>query len=169
MKKTTYQGKYIEVSEERYDDGHVYERASLRPGIRVFPIQNGKLLTIKEYRRHEGVVRWKFVGGWVDKEALTDLEIAKEELEEEVGMSAEKWEEFYHSDTPHATVNSATRFFIARGIQSIDAPKTNPDHDEIQETKWISLDELWELIDQKEMWWDRDAIVALQALRLYET
>ena len=164
MKEIKYKGKYLEITEENIK-GHIFERVLLRPGVRVYPVKDGKILLINEFRSHEGRARWKFIGGWVDKSGKTELEIAKEELLEEVGMESGKWEQFHVFDTGDSTVGIKSTYFIVKNPTQVEKPPVNPDHDVIKEIKWVSLDDLWEMIDRKELLWDYDAFAGVQVLR----
>jgi len=164
MKETKYKGKYLEVTEEIIG-GHLYEKVSLRPGVRVYPIKENKILVIKEFRRHEGKSRWKFIGGWLDKDGKDELSVAKEELLEEVGMQAEKWQKFHTFDTGENTVTMHAAYFVAQDINIVDNPPQNPDLDRIEEVRWVTLDELWQMIDDHQLLWDFDALAGIQALR----
>src|SRR5581483_3525340 len=138
------------------------ERVVLRPGVRVYPVKEDAVLMIHEFRNHEGVTRWKFIGGWMDKEGKTELEIAKEELLEEVGMKSDNWEKFHVFDTGEATVGIRSTFFIARNPVAVTLPPLNPDQDRVIESRWVTLEELWRVVDAKEIWWDYDAFAAIQ-------
>ena len=48
MRKIIHGGKYLTMSTEDID-GHLYERVTLRPGVKVIAIQDNKFLFIKEY------------------------------------------------------------------------------------------------------------------------
>ncbi len=164
--ETKYSGKYLTITEEQIGS-HIYERVILKEGVRVYPIQEGKLLLIKEFRTHEGKARWKIVSGWIDKEGKSTLEIAQEELAEETGLQAEHWDEFYVYDTMGATVSTRIPCYIATGISELPEKIENPDNDEILEMRWVNLDELYGLIDAQEMFWDDETIACIQALRLH--
>lgn len=76
MRKNVFEGKYLTMSTEDIN-GHIYERVNMRAGVRVVPVEDDKILFIKEYRQHEQKSRLKLIGGWVDKKDKTPLEIAK--------------------------------------------------------------------------------------------
>ncbi len=164
MEKIIYQGNYISVSEQSID-GHIYERASLRPGVHVVPIKDDKVLFMKEYRTHEGIVRFKLVSGWCDKEGKTALDHAQEELAEELGMEAETWEEFHCSNAPGATVNPNTTYFICRNLKTLEHKPENPDTGcRVLEHEWMDVEAIYACLNNKTMWIDDSALVALLAL-----
>lgn len=164
MKEVKYKGNYLEVSEEILD-GHTYERVLLKSGVRVYPVKENKILIINEQKRHEGISRWKFIGGWLDKDGKDELVTAKEELLEEVGMKSDEWEQFHVFDTGNATVGIKSTYFIVKNPKVVDNPPQNPDLDIINEFKWVDLAELWQMIDDKKLLWDFDALAGIQVLR----
>ena len=160
MRKIIFQGKYLTMSTEEIK-GHLYERVTMRSGIRVLPINNdNKILFIKEYRQHEKSAQWKLIGGWVDKEKLTPLEIAKEELREEVSLKAGKWKLFYEYKIPNGTIEEDVYYYIAEDLQQLSLQE-NPDSDIVEEIVFLNEKELKEKLFKKEIIWDKDVTVAL--------
>ena len=123
-------------------------------------LRNGKILFIREYRKHEQGSRLKLIGGWVDKKNKTSLEIAKEELSEEVSMKANNWELFYTYKTPNGTIEEKVDYFIASNLEELP-PQKNPDSDIVEEIIFLSELELKEKLREKEILWDKDITVAL--------
>ena len=159
MRKIIYKGKYLTMSTEEIE-GHVYERVSVRSGIRVLPAKDNKILFIKEFRKHEQGSRLKLIGGWVDKENKTPLEIAKEELREEVSMKASDWELFYTYEIPNGTIEEKVDYFIAKDLEEL-SPQENPDSDIVEEIMFLDKKEFKEKLQAKELRWDKDVTVAL--------
>lgn len=163
MRKIVYQGKYLTMSEEEIG-GHIYERASLRSGVKILPIKDNKILFIREYRPHEKKSQLKLVGGWVDKDNKTSLEIAQEELREEISLEAKEWKLFYTYETPNWTVEDRQDYFIAENL--IQLPKqNNPDSDIIEKIVYLGEKELLEKLENKEILWDKDMLVVLMWFR----
>jgi len=161
MKEIKYQGNYITVTEEEIN-GHIYERAQLREGVRVIPIQNNKVLLMSEFRPHEKDYRWKLVSGWCDKEKRSPLEHAQEELAEELGMQAENWKEFFNSILPNATLSPSTHYFLCENISELEEKVENPDVGaDINGHDWFSFDEIFHLINEGKMWPDDATMVVL--------
>jgi len=123
-------------------------------------LRNGKILFIREYRKHEQGSRLKLIGGWVDKKNKTSLEIAKEELSEEVSMKANDWELFYTYKTLNGTIEEEVDYFIASDLEKLP-PQKNPDSDIVEEIIFLSELELKEKLREKEILWDKDITVAL--------
>lgn len=160
MKEEKYKGKYITITEEIINN-HVYERVAIREGVQVFPYRDEKILLIKEYRTHEKKARYKFVSGMCDKDGKSPLNHAKEELAEEAQMKAEYWEEIYNSQVPNATINPNVHFFVCTEISELEETIENPDSSEVLETRWCSLEDLFQLMNQKEIWLDDVLMVAV--------
>ncbi len=164
-KKIVYTGKYITITEQEMGD-HTYERMVLRPGVCVIPAKDKEILLIKEFRAHEKGARWKAVSGWMDKEGLDDITTAKEELAEEIGMASDKWEKLPHFDIVDKTINMTTSYFIAFDPYILENPPKNPDHDEIEQLRWVSLHAFEIMLENGEIMWDRDALYILQCLKM---
>lgn len=165
-KQEVYKGRYITITEEVIGD-HTYERMVLRPGVCVIPANADKeIMLIKEFRTHERSARWKAVSGWMDKDGYDDLETAKEELAEEVGMAAKRWKKLPVFDIVDKTINMTTSYFIAYDPYLLENPPKNPDHDEIEQLRWVSLRAYEIMLENGEMMWDRDALYILQTLKM---
>ena len=130
----------------------------------IFPYHKGKIMIIKEYRKDYDAEMWKFVSGGMDKPHLDSLETAKEELAEEVKMEAEKWSLYHQFDRQFSSVNMF--YYIAYNPQLMKHPIENPDEDDIiVDQKWLNLEELWQMIDRKEIIWKESLLVAINFLR----
>ncbi len=159
MRKIIYKGKYLTMSTEEIN-GHLYERVTMRAGVAVLPVKNNKILFIKEYRPHEKKSRLKLLGGWMDKKGMSPLQIAQEELREEISMKADKWKLFYKYDTKNYTIEEIKSYFIAEDLQQLP-PQKNPDSDIVEEVVFLDEKELKEKLSNKEILWDKDITVAL--------
>ncbi len=159
MRKIIFQGKYLTMSTEEID-GHLYERVTMRAGVAVLPVKNNKILFIKEYRPHEKKSSLKLLGGWMDKKGMSPLQIAQEELREEISMKAGKWKLFYKYDTKNYTIEETKSYFIAEDLQQLP-PQKNPDSDIVEEIVFLDKEELKEKLLNKEILWDKDITVAL--------
>ncbi len=160
MQERKYQGSYLTITEETIDN-HLYERVQLRKGVHVIPMQENKVLLMREHRPHEKADRWKLVSGWCDKEGKTPLEHAIEEFSEEVGMKAEAWEEIYDTVLPNATINHNTHYFLCTGITPDENRLANPDNGEVLEYQWLTRQEILTLLYERKMWLDTGALLIL--------
>ncbi len=159
--KTVYAGKFITVTEEPIGK-FVYERAFLLPSVQVIPIVGDKILMIREHRREEGVSRWKFVSGFVDKPGLSVEEIAQEELMEEAGFIAGRLVKYHFHDPKHTFIIPIT-YFLAYDLK--EKKKLNPDGDVVEEIKYFSVDELYQRVLEGEFDFLHEASVILKLHR----
>lgn len=133
----------------------------------LLPYHDGKILLIKEYRKLQNIEMWKFISGGMDKPHLNSLETAQEELAEEVKMEANNWSLFYQFDKQFSSVN--IYYYIAKNPTLMENPIENPDEDDIiLDQKWVNLEELWSMVDQKELIWKESVLVAINFLKSKE-
>lgn len=133
----------------------------------VFPYHHKKILIIEEYRKDWDANMWKFVSGGMDKPHLNSLQTAQEELAEEIKMEAKEWSLYHQFGRKFSSVNMF--YFIANNPQLMANPIPNPDEDDIiVDQKWVNLEELWEMIDTKEIIWKESVLVAVNFLRSQE-
>ncbi|MCH9740931.1 MAG: NUDIX domain-containing protein [Epsilonproteobacteria bacterium] len=130
----------------------------------VLPYQNQKILLIKEYRKQYDMEMWKFVSGGMDKPHLGSLETAQEELAEEISMESNSWSLYHKFDKKFSSVNIF--YYIAQDPKVMENPIENPDEDDIiVDQKWVTLGELWEMVDNQEIIWKESILVAINFLR----
>ncbi len=123
-----------------------------------------KILLIKEYRKQYDMEIWKFVSGGMDKPHLDALNTAKEELAEEIKMEAHDWSLYHQFDKTFSSVN--IYYFVATNPTFMEDPIPNPDEEDIiVDQKWVNLDELWKMVDDKELIWKESVLVAINFLR----
>ena len=130
----------------------------------VLPYKEKKILIIKEYRKYYDTEMWKFVSGGMDKPHLGSLETAQEELAEEIKMETNEWSLYHQFDKMFSSVNIF--YYIAQNPTLMINPIENPDEDDIiVDQKWVSLEELWTMVDNKEIIWKESVLVAINFLR----
>ena len=130
----------------------------------LFPYEDEKILLIKEYRKQYDMEMWKFVSGGMDKPHLNELETAQEELAEEIKMESNLWELYHQFDKKFSSVN--IYYYIATNPKLMEHPIENPDEDDIiVDQKWVNLEELWAMVDNKELIWKESVLVAINFLR----
>jgi 8-oxo-dGTP pyrophosphatase MutT (NUDIX family) len=130
----------------------------------LFPYENEKILLIKEYRKQYNMEMWKFVSGGMDKPHLNALETAQEELAEEIKMESNSWELYHQFDKKFSSVN--IYYYIVSNPKLMKHPIDNPDEDDIiVDQKWVNLEELWSMVDNKELIWKESVLVAINFLR----
>ena len=119
-------------------------------------------MMIKEHRREENLSRWKFVAGFIDKPGLSAEEVAQEELMEEAGFSAGKFEKYHFLKNNHTFIIPIT-YFIARDLK--EQRKPNPDGDVIEEVRLFFIDELYQRVLDGEFDFLHEASVILKLHR----
>lgn len=143
-------------------------RQARRDIVIVFPYnpKTKEILLIEEYRKDYDQNIWKFVSGGMDKEGKTETQVAQEELAEEMGLEAKKWSIFHEFGKVFSSVKIT--YFIAEDVSEMKNPPENPDDDFIVNQKWVNLNELWRMIDAKEIIWKDSVLVAVNFLRSLE-
>lgn len=157
-----FEGRFITVT----DDGK-FERAYLRASVQVIPFTNdGKILMIKEHRPVEGISRWKFVSGFIDKEGLSAEQIAQEELMEEAGFEAKRLVRYFHHEHQHSLIIPIT-YFLAYDLQEKRLP--NPDGDVIEDVQAFTIEELHERVLKGEFDFLHEASIIMKLYRDYKS
>ncbi|CAA6826436.1 MAG: NTP pyrophosphohydrolase [uncultured Sulfurovum sp.] len=132
-----------------------------------YDAQNKKILLIKEYRKQYNKEIWKFVSGGMDKPHLNPLQTAQEELAEEIKREAKEWSLFHQFDKLFSPVN--IYYYVAHNPNLMAEPIENPDEEDIiLDEKWVNLDKLWQMVDDKELIWKESVLVAINFLRAQE-
>jgi 8-oxo-dGTP pyrophosphatase MutT (NUDIX family) len=130
----------------------------------VLPYQDKKILLIKEYRKQYDMEMWKFISGGMDKPHLDSLETAKEELAEEIKMESDNWFLYHQFDKKFSSVNIF--YYVVTNPTIMEYPIENPDEEDvIVDQKWVTLEELWSMVDNKELIWKESVLVAINFLR----
>ncbi len=145
MEKMIYQGKFIQVSEEKIAN-NLWERVYLRDGVLIFPLDhNQNILMIEERRPHEkNPIRLKFVTGLID-DGEEALETAKRELQEEIGLKPNKLEILFSKES-NGTVNN--KFYQILATDLVESKLPNPDgEDTIVSVKAFSISEVERMFD----------------------
>ena len=145
MEKMKYQGKFIQVTEEKID-GNVWERVYLKDGVLIFPLDKDQnILMIEERRPHEKKnIRLKFVTGLID-EGEDPLGTAERELQEEIGYRPNKVEILFSKET-NGTVNNKFYQILATDLEVSKLP--NPDgEDTIVSVKSFSIEDVEQMFE----------------------
>lgn len=156
MEKIQYEGQIIRITEEVIDN-LTWERAYLPDGVIIFPItKDKKIILIEERRPHEKPhLRIKPISGILEKDQSPE-ENAQREMQEEVGLKAQKLDLFWELKTS-GTVNSTQYFFMARDLLSSKIP--NPDgEDVILRTVEYSLEELERALFRDDIKWSHSTL-----------
>lgn len=159
--KKVYDGKFIQVVEKNIK-GVIWEKAYFNSAVIVYPFtKDGKIIFVREFRPHEDPqVRIKPVTGILEPH-LSPLENANKELQEEIGLKANKMENIL-STAITGSINSTQHFIAAWDLVESKIP--NPDGEDcIQEVLYYSFDELMTKIHKLEVPW---SLVTLGLFRL---
>jgi 8-oxo-dGTP pyrophosphatase MutT (NUDIX family) len=148
--KTMYKGRFMKVTEEFIDNNN-WERCYLRDGVIVYAIdENKKFIMIQEKRPHESEkVRLRFVAGHMEA-GLSAVENANKELQEEIGLRANKIELFFELKSS-GTINNKISFVVATDL--VPDPIPNPDGDVILSIERFTYDEILQMILTDKIRW----------------
>ena len=117
-------------------------------GVCILPItEDQKVLSIKQYRHAIKSWEWELPAGMIDNDALSPMETAKKELEEETGYSAEHWLELGSFFPSPGSTSEEIFLFAAAGLR---ASEQNLDSSEQIELHKISMEELKNLVKNGE-------------------
>ena len=143
------------------------KRKPLRDIVLVFPFNTDtkEILIIQEYVQHYEKSFWKFVSGGIDKNNKDSLTHAREELAEELGLESDSFY-LFHFFEPYFGSRSIYCFVAENPRVMVDPPE-NPDIDIIEQTRWVDVEGLQVMIDNKELIWNESTMVALQIFRSY--
>jgi ADP-ribose pyrophosphatase len=145
-KKTRF--RYFNVIEEEVTTGRGerlhYEYVENQQGVCVMPLMDGgqKVIVLRQYRHAIRQWQWEFpAGGMVEGD--DPLELARRELEEETGYTAERWTElgaFYPS------FGSSTQLIHLFAAEGLTAGKQHLEPGEELEIHILEMDEVVRLI-----------------------
>lgn len=164
MEKEVYKGNIVKVTEEEIS-GITWERVYLPDGVIIFPItREGKIILVKEKRPHENPpVRIKPVSGILEYSKGTPEENAQREMQEEIGLRADKIELLW-TLKGSGTVNNLQYFFVARDL--IESKLPNPDgEDTIQEILEFHPKELLEMLMSDKIKWSMSTLGLIRLLK----
>lgn len=146
----------------RIDPFYIFEK---RDWAHVMAFDDrGRLLIVRQYRHGSGTVVAELPCGVIDPEDASPLAAAKRELLEETGCVAEN----YRAVTPvfanPARQTNRVHCFLAQNARKVAEP--TPDEAEEIESGFVTLDELFGLIDSGEFGQSLHIASVYQSLRL---
>ena len=95
------------------------------------------ILLERQYRHAAQSMMWELPAGRID-DGETALTAAKRELLEETGFSASRWKRILHFYVSPGFLDETMTVYLAQGLK---AGKTQPEEDEIIETRFFPLSE----------------------------
>lgn len=106
-------------------------RAEYYDGVHIIAVRDdGKILTLREYRPFQGTWMWLLPSGHVDKE--TDhLAAANRELREETGFRAEEIRQLWSSNVSEPNLRSSNYFFLAQELSKDPLPQDEDENIEV--------------------------------------
>ena len=163
--ETVYEGEIVDVRSDRfsYDDGEEAEREIVaHPGaVGIVAHGDGVVWLVRQPREAvSDPALLEVPAGKLDVEGESRLECAKRELEEEVGLRAEEWEEWKRFFTSPGFAEEEVTIFEAMGLSEVEDFEPDPE-ERIEIVKW-PLDELDEAIEACH---DSKSLVGLHMLR----
>ena len=125
-----------------------YYVAELPVSVIVFPVINGKVMMIKQYRHPLEEILWELPGGFTEKDELPAI-AAIRELSEETGylFSSVTW--LGKTAANPGILNNYTHLFIADG--KYEKAEQRPDDNEDIEVSFFSFEELKKMITKNEI------------------
>jgi len=136
-----YQNSFINVREDQVlqPDGQpgMYATVKMKPGVAILPIDsNGVLYLIRQFRYALGKESLEVVCGALEEDEPR-LEAAQREVQEELGIKAEEWNELGVFDLDTSIVHCPVYLFIAKHLTFT---QTNREGTETMETIRIPFD-----------------------------
>lgn len=136
-----YQNSFIHVREDQVlqPDGQpgMYATVKMKPTVAILPIDsNGVVYLIRQFRYALGKESLEVVCGAVEEDEPR-LEAAQREVQEELGIKAEEWNELGVFDLDTSIVHCPVHLFLAK---QLTFTQTNREGTETMETIRIPFD-----------------------------
>lgn len=130
-KKSAFQAELFtvwEVELEINNKRRIRHEVIRNPVVTVFAItNNNEIYLISQYRRLLDKITLEAVAGFIDK-GETPLEAAKRELKEEIGLTAQNWQELAVLNTAASVTKGSAHLFLAKGL-AIGTPEPEDDEE----------------------------------------
>lgn len=128
-----------------------YSVAELKGGIGVVVLDKENRITlVGQYRYAPGLYSWEIPKGAFDSFDSKELPLdrAKEELNEETGITARSWKELTLVYTLLGSSNDKVYLFLA---QDITSGASHPEQSEIISQKKVTFKEFYEMVERQEI------------------
>jgi ADP-ribose pyrophosphatase len=121
-----------------------FSYVTFNEGVCILPITNdGHVVCLKQYRHALDSDEWELPAGMLEPDR-NPLEMAKQELQEETGFSANEWDSLgYFYPSPGST-NEKIHLFVAKGL--VPGQEAHEASEQI-DTHIIAWSELLEMLD----------------------
>lgn len=152
-KETVLENPYYRVSRDRYrlPDGQIgdYHYVDIPGSTMVVPLlPDGTLVLVSQFRYLVRRTSVEFPAGGM-KPGYDDLFNAQEELKEEAGYRAGRWDKIGEFAPYNGVSNEMCRVFLARDLESV---RPEPEPTEEFEILHLTPDEVRQRIDGGELW-----------------
>lgn len=138
----------------------------LKPGICVLAIdQHNTVYLTEEFHYGVGRVTLEAVSGGIER-SENPLLTAKRELQEEIGIEADVWDDFGICDPFTSSVVSPTKLYMARSLRFVE---TAPEGTERIRCVKMPLDEAIQKVMDSEITHAPSCLVILKAARVIRT
>jgi 8-oxo-dGTP pyrophosphatase MutT (NUDIX family) len=147
-----YQNSFITVVEDQVirPDGQrgTYSTVAMKPGVVILPLdEQGNVYLVKQFRYALGKESFEVVTGALeDGEPL--LEAAQRELEEEVGIRAQDWNDFGMFDLDTSIVRCPIHLFLAKHLSFTESHREGT---ETMETCKMPLKQAFKMVMESQI------------------
>lgn len=140
--RIAYENAWIRIREDRVirPDGHegIYGVVEMRPSVGVIALNEAReLALVGQWRYPLGRYSWEIPRGGSGPGEI-DLEaVARRELQEEVGVHAQRWHSLGAVDLNNGVTNDVEHLFLATDLELCDR---NLDPEEELEVRWVPFE-----------------------------
>jgi 8-oxo-dGTP pyrophosphatase MutT (NUDIX family) len=132
----------------------------------IVPADGDRLHLVEQFRYPLGLRRWEFPQGTApDRADIDPLELARRELREETGLSADRMIQLGLLDVAAGMSSQRGRVFLATGLTE-GTPRREPSEQDMR-AAWFSRDEVIGMVREGEIT-DAQSIAALGLLLLHD-
>lgn len=162
-----FRNRFVAVTEDRVTEpdggAGTYATVRLNPGVAVLAITDeGEVYLTRQFRYAINADSVEAVCGAV--EAGEDAHAAaKRELQEEVGIVAERWTDLGSVDMDTSILNCPVQLFVARGLRSVEK---NPDPAERIQPLMMPLEEAVSMVHEGAITHAPSCVLILKAAAL---
>jgi ADP-ribose pyrophosphatase len=162
--KLIYANGWINVREDQVirpsGNRGVFGVVTMREGVTVLPItDNDEVFLAQEYKYAIGGQSVEIMSGGIE-DGEKPLAAAKRELEEELGLAADRWQYLGYVDPFTTVVNSRNHMFLARGLMQSGALN---DPDEMISTRLVPREKAIQMVMNGEITHAASCVILLKS------